>query len=261
MARRDLDTPAVDLREDDGVWWITFNRPEASNAFTLADLDRLSEIFQEAGDRPRAAVLTGAGRRSFSAGMHLAAFADLSPQRARVHRPEQKRSAGCPDGALPDHRGHQRPLPRHRSRSGPGFRHSHRRAARHLRASRDQGGRALCLRYRPPPAAHRPRESERGDPHRRQLHGRRAWPLWIPERRGPTRRALGRDRAHAGQGGTAHPGGNGRPEEAFRGLAEHDLSAGIDMSVEVFSSVFAATETYEQIERYRRAIGGRPPPE
>jgi len=33
------------------------------------------------------------------------------------------------------------------------------------------------------------------------------------------------------------------------------------MSVEVFSSVFAATETYEQIERYRRAIGGRPPPE
>src|SRR5215468_5134839 len=83
MARRDLDTPAVDLREDDGVWWITFNRPEASNAFTLVDLDRLSEIFQEAGDRPRAAVLTGAGRRSFSAGMHLAAFADLSPQRAR----------------------------------------------------------------------------------------------------------------------------------------------------------------------------------
>src|SRR5262245_63338347 len=74
MAPRDLDTPAVDLREDDGVWWITFNRPEASNAFTLADLDRLSEIIQEAGDRPRAAVLTGIGRRSFSAGMHLEAF-------------------------------------------------------------------------------------------------------------------------------------------------------------------------------------------
>jgi len=33
------------------------------------------------------------------------------------------------------------------------------------------------------------------------------------------------------------------------------------MSVEVFSSVFAATETYEQIERHRRAIGGRPPPD
>ena len=25
MAQRDLDTPAVDLREDDGVWWIIRN--------------------------------------------------------------------------------------------------------------------------------------------------------------------------------------------------------------------------------------------
>jgi enoyl-CoA hydratase/carnithine racemase len=83
MTGEDLDRPAIDLRVDDGVWWITFNRPEASNAFTLADLDRLGEIFEEAGDRPRAAVLTGAGSRSFSAGMHLAAFADLTPTRAR----------------------------------------------------------------------------------------------------------------------------------------------------------------------------------
>jgi enoyl-CoA hydratase/carnithine racemase len=35
MAEGDLGKPAVDLREDEGVWWITFNRPEASNAFTL----------------------------------------------------------------------------------------------------------------------------------------------------------------------------------------------------------------------------------
>ena len=61
--------PAFVVREEDGVWWITFDRPEASNAFTLADLDRLSEIFEEGGDRPRAAVLTGAGQTSFSAGM------------------------------------------------------------------------------------------------------------------------------------------------------------------------------------------------
>jgi enoyl-CoA hydratase/carnithine racemase len=83
MTERDLGRPAVELRDEDGVWWITFDRPEASNAFTLADLDRLAEIFEEAGDRPRAAVLTGAGTRSFSAGMHLAAFADLTPARAR----------------------------------------------------------------------------------------------------------------------------------------------------------------------------------
>jgi enoyl-CoA hydratase len=84
MTNHALSQPAVDLREAEGVWWITFDRPEASNAFTLADLDRLAEIFQEAGARPpRAAVLTGAGPRAFSAGMHLQAFSDLTPERAR----------------------------------------------------------------------------------------------------------------------------------------------------------------------------------
>jgi enoyl-CoA hydratase/carnithine racemase len=83
MAKNDLGSPAVSLREDDGVWWVTFDRPEASNAFTLADLDRLSEILEDAGDRPRAAVFTGAGTASFSAGMHLGAFSQLTPQRAR----------------------------------------------------------------------------------------------------------------------------------------------------------------------------------
>lgn len=83
MAERDLSKPAVDVRDDDGVWWITFNRPDASNAFTLADLDKLAEIFEDAGDRPSAVVLTGAGTKAFSAGMHLEAFTDLTPQRAR----------------------------------------------------------------------------------------------------------------------------------------------------------------------------------
>jgi enoyl-CoA hydratase/carnithine racemase len=35
----------------------------------------------------------------------------------------------------------------------------------------------------------------------------------------------------------------------------HALAAAIDMSVDVFAGVFAAPETYEQIERHRRAIG------
>lgn len=83
MPAPDLGKPAVDLREDDGVWWITFNRPEASNAVTLADLDRLAEIVEDAGARASAIVLTGAGTKAFSAGMHLAAFSDLTPERAR----------------------------------------------------------------------------------------------------------------------------------------------------------------------------------
>jgi enoyl-CoA hydratase len=83
MPERDLSQPAVDVREDEGVWWITFNRPQARNALTLADLDRLAEIFEHAGDRPSAVVLTGAGTKAFSAGMHLEAFSDLTPPLAR----------------------------------------------------------------------------------------------------------------------------------------------------------------------------------
>jgi len=64
MADGDLNKPAVDLRDDQGIWWITLNRPEASNAFTLADLDRLAQIFDGAGYRPLAVVLTGAGSKS-----------------------------------------------------------------------------------------------------------------------------------------------------------------------------------------------------
>src|SRR5438034_4430620 len=64
MADGDLNKPAVDLRDDQGIWWITLNRPEASNAFTLADLDRPAQIFDETGYRPRAVVLTGAGSKS-----------------------------------------------------------------------------------------------------------------------------------------------------------------------------------------------------
>src|SRR5512143_2792171 len=95
MTTHDLSSPAVDLREDDGIWWITFNRPEASNAFTLADLDRLAEIFEGAGDRPRAAVLTGSGKTSFSAGMHLEAFSELTPPRAREFIVKNRRLLGA----------------------------------------------------------------------------------------------------------------------------------------------------------------------
>lgn len=80
---RDLARPAVDLRDTDGVWWITFDRPEALNAFTLPDLDRLADILDEARDRATAVVLTGAGTKAFSAGMHLEAFSALTPERAR----------------------------------------------------------------------------------------------------------------------------------------------------------------------------------
>src|ERR1700676_4362825 len=60
----------------DGIGRITFNRPEARNAFTLAMYERLYEIIQEAQkDRSvRVLVLTGAGEKAFAAGTDISEF-------------------------------------------------------------------------------------------------------------------------------------------------------------------------------------------
>lgn len=79
----DLSVPAVDVRKGDGVIWITFDRPAASNALTLSDCDRVVEVLSHLGSRPRAVVFRGAGERSFSAGMHLRGFPGLDPSTAR----------------------------------------------------------------------------------------------------------------------------------------------------------------------------------
>ncbi len=79
----DLTVSAIDARDDeDGVRWITFNRPQASNAITLADLDHIVRLVTSP-DKPRALVFTGAGTRCFSAGLHLRAVAALDPGLAR----------------------------------------------------------------------------------------------------------------------------------------------------------------------------------
>jgi enoyl-CoA hydratase len=68
----------VVLREQRGnVLVLTMNRPEARNALNPALMGELGAGLAEAEDNPdiRAVVLTGAGDRSFCAGMDLAAFA------------------------------------------------------------------------------------------------------------------------------------------------------------------------------------------
>ena len=260
MAQRDLDTPAVDLREDDGVWWITFNRPEASNAFTLADLDRLSEIFQEAGDRPRAAVLTGAGRRSFSAGMHLAAFADLSPQRAREFIVRNRnvlravRTAPFPTIAA---------INGHCLGTGLALASDIRIAVPHATFGLPEikvGVPSVCdiaLLQQHIGLAKAKEVILTGDNYTVAELGPYGFlNVVVPpdELLAETARMLGRVARHTRAVTTAQ-------KKLFEVWQNTTLSAGIDMSVEVFSSVFAATETYEQIERHQRAIGGRPPPE
>ena len=76
---------AVDVRDDEqGVRWITFSRPEKLNALLPADLEAITRAITNREPAPRAVVLTGAGQRAFSAGMHLDAFQDLTPDTARA---------------------------------------------------------------------------------------------------------------------------------------------------------------------------------
>jgi enoyl-CoA hydratase/carnithine racemase len=64
----------------DGVGWITFNRPEARNAFTFAMYERLRDICEaaEAGGAARVIVMRGAGGKAFGAGTDMSQFRGFS---------------------------------------------------------------------------------------------------------------------------------------------------------------------------------------
>jgi enoyl-CoA hydratase/carnithine racemase len=75
-------SPHLSVSRHDGVAVVTFERPDRLNAYSpemaaaladcLNDLDATSEV--------RAAVLTGAGDRAFSAGMDIATYLELSDE-------------------------------------------------------------------------------------------------------------------------------------------------------------------------------------
>src|ERR1051325_9521450 len=77
------DDILFDIR--DGVGRVTFNRPQARNAFTFEMYERLAEICQEA-DCNRAIkvlILTGAGDKAFASGTDINQFrAFTTPQHA-----------------------------------------------------------------------------------------------------------------------------------------------------------------------------------
>src|SRR5882762_7310407 len=69
----------------DGIGRVTFNRPQARNAFTFQMYERLAEICQEANENPalKALILTGAGDKAFAAGTDINQFrAFKTPQDA-----------------------------------------------------------------------------------------------------------------------------------------------------------------------------------
>ena len=85
-----MSTPAATNEDilfdlNDGIGWVTFNRPQARNAFTFAMYERLAEICKQANeDRSfKVLVFTGAGERAFSAGTDINQFREfVTPQHA-----------------------------------------------------------------------------------------------------------------------------------------------------------------------------------
>ena len=64
----------------DGVGRITFNRPQARNAFTFRMYERLAEICKEAAadSSVKVLVLTGEGEKAFAAGTDISEFKNFS---------------------------------------------------------------------------------------------------------------------------------------------------------------------------------------
>ncbi|RIA55235.1 enoyl-CoA hydratase/isomerase family protein [Dichotomicrobium thermohalophilum] len=78
----------------DGIGWITFNRPEARNAFTFAMYERLQEICTNAepGGEARVLVMRGAGGKAFGAGTDMTQFRAFSkPEDAWAYEDRMER--------------------------------------------------------------------------------------------------------------------------------------------------------------------------
>lgn len=73
------------LVDQEGVLWVTVNRPEKLNALTAATVQELDRALGEAAADPGvlAVVLTGAGDRAFVAGADISELNQLGPEAAK----------------------------------------------------------------------------------------------------------------------------------------------------------------------------------
>lgn len=68
---------------EDGIGWVTFNRPEQRNALTFAMYQRLAEICADVDPAVKTIVMMGAGGKAFAAGTDMTEFRGFSePQQA-----------------------------------------------------------------------------------------------------------------------------------------------------------------------------------
>jgi len=71
-------------RMEEGIAWITLNRPEKHNALNAALLEELDLCFAELREKPelRVVVIAGAGSKAFAAGADIQGLQDRSPGEA-----------------------------------------------------------------------------------------------------------------------------------------------------------------------------------
>lgn len=72
------------VRDADGIRVVTLARPEVRNALTMADLAVVQQAFTDVPASVRGVVLTGAGGRALSAGMHVETFTSAGPDDGRA---------------------------------------------------------------------------------------------------------------------------------------------------------------------------------
>jgi enoyl-CoA hydratase len=72
------------ITDENGIRWITLDRPEIRNALYAEDLTCITQAVTGSGPSVKAIVLTGSGDRAFSAGMHIGIFADAAAEDGRA---------------------------------------------------------------------------------------------------------------------------------------------------------------------------------
>ena len=121
----------------DGIGRVTFNRPQARNAFTFEMYERLAEICEDANsDRAiKVLIFTGAGDKAFASGTDINQFRAFSDAAGRdrlrgAQRPRARRAGKVPRA---DHRGDRRRLHRRRRGDRGLLRPAHRHEDRAIR--------------------------------------------------------------------------------------------------------------------------------
>jgi enoyl-CoA hydratase/carnithine racemase len=86
------DAPLLFEKADNGVAWLTLNRPHVLNAMNMAVRDEMWTVMTAVRDDPeiRVAVICGAGDRAFSAGADISEFG-TAPSYVDARRARQER--------------------------------------------------------------------------------------------------------------------------------------------------------------------------